>query len=151
LTVVQLIILEMGTVGIFGSFLFGKLVGRWQTFYQVTRSEAGRFEDHAVWLNKPRSEYGGPQLIELELKMVLDANSCGDPRPIIAQLQTYERNGLAGTLILGGKAMGPRASMFSLRTLIAKETKWHRDGMPLRVELDVDFTEYEPIINRGRF
>jgi phage protein U len=139
----------MGTVGIFGSFLFGKVLGHFQTFYEVTRSEAGRYEDHGVWLNKPRTEWGGPELITLEISMCLDANACGDPRPIIAQLQFYERNALAATLLLAGKPMGPRASMFVLRSLDETQTRWFKDGTPLRVELDLSFTEYEPILNRA--
>jgi hypothetical protein len=130
--------------GIFGTFFFGKTFGKWQTYYEVTRSEAGRYEDAPVWISKPVTEWGGPELITLGIKMCLNAVSCGDPRPIISQLHHYQRNALAAPLLLGGKPMGPLRSMFVLRELDETYTHWLHDGEPLRVELELSFTEYVP-------
>src|SRR5215472_10724862 len=92
----------------FGTFLFGKVFGHWQTFQEYSRSEEGRYNDHDVHLNKPKSEYNGPGLIELDISMVLNSAWCGDIRPIISQLHAYHRGSfgaspLAAPLILGGK------------------------------------------------
>ena len=129
-------------VGAFGSFLFGKVGGRWQTFYEVERSETSRFEDHPVWLNKPVTEKGGPGLILIGIKLELNAAWCGDPRPIIEQLRTYHRSQVAGCLLLGGKAAGPRKSLFVLESISDTVTRWFRDGTPLKVMLDLSFKEY---------
>ena len=97
-----------------------------------------------VHLAKPKSEYGGPGLIQLDLKMVLLTTWSGDIRPIISQLQTYQRNGLAATLLLGGKPAGPRQSAFILESLNEHYTHWLGDGTPIRVELKLSFVEYQP-------
>jgi phage protein U len=130
--------------GIFGSFYFGKVGGKWQTFIQVTRGEVGRYEDQAVWLNKPATEAAGPGLIQLTISMVLNAAWCGDVRPIVAQLHNYERAQVAAPLLLGSKPAGPRRSLFTLRSINEVYDRWLKDGVPLRVELELSFTEYVP-------
>lgn len=131
-------------IGLYGSFFFGKSFGKWQSFFEVKRIDVGRYERADIWLNKPLTERAGPGLIELEVKMNLLAATCGDPRPIISELHFYERNQLAATLILGGKPMGPRASMFTLDEVDETQHHWLRDGTPLKVELTLAFTEYWP-------
>jgi phage protein U len=130
--------------GAFGSFLFGKVFGHWQAFHEYTRNEDARYADHMVWLAKPKSEYSGPGLIQLDLKMVLLTTWSGDIRPIVSQLHAYQRNGVAATLLLGGKPAGPRQSMFILESLNEKYTHWLADGTPVRVELKLNFVEYQP-------
>jgi phage protein U len=130
----------------FGTFLFGKVHGHWQAFHSTRRSEEGRWNDHDVHLSKPKSEYHGPGLIQIDMEMVLLTSWSGDIRPIVSQLHAYQRNGLAAPLLLGGKPAGPRMSMFILRKFDEKYDRWLKDGVPIRAETKMSFVEYMPLL-----
>jgi phage protein U len=137
----------MATAGIFGSFLFGKSFGSFQSFYEVDRSEATRWEDHDVLLQKPRSEYIGPDLIEVSIKLHLNAEWSGRLSPIIAHLKGMQRAAIAACLLLGGQAQGPGASFFVLREMHEAYSMWLPDGSPVICDLDLSFVEYSATLN----
>jgi phage protein U len=135
-----------GIHGIFGIFIFGKIGGKWKSYYEVTRTHTGRYSEHAVHLQKERSEWCGNSLIKLDIKMVLNSAWCGDPRPIVSQLLFYKENALAVPLILGGKPQAPGLSLFTLREINETTTHWLHSGQPIRIELDLSFMEYAPFL-----
>ena len=136
----------MAIAGIFGTFTFGKSVAGLRTYYEVGRSESTRWEDHQVLLQKPKSEDLGPDLIEVAIKLHLNAEWSGSIPPIIAALKFMQRARLAACLLLGGKAMGPGASFFTLRDMNETYGLFLPDGTPVICDLDLAFTEYEPTL-----
>jgi hypothetical protein len=131
--------------GVFGTITFGKVAGV-RTFFDIHKKSSGRFNDHPVHLQKPRLERAGNDLIEIKMKMVLNAAWSGDPHRHLALFHFYQENNLAAPLIIGGKPLGPLMSMFVITDLVEHHTHWLRVGQLLRATLDISFLEYIPII-----
>jgi hypothetical protein len=134
----------MATEGIYGSIVFGKARGRFQTFEEINRKYAGRYGEHQVHLRKPLLEYGGPALLEIEYTIHLDAAWCGDPIPLLAEWHFYQENAMAAPLIVGNKPMGPGLSLFVITEFSEHHKHWLHRGRLLAVELSVNFKEYIP-------
>jgi hypothetical protein len=132
----------MAAEGIYGAIIFGKLQGRIMTFEQVERKYTGRFSAHMVHLRKPLLEWAGNDLVEIHMKLNLNASWCGDPLPILAQWHLFHENALAAPLVIGGKPMGPGLSLFVITELHESHKHWLTGGKLLAVELSVTFREY---------
>ncbi len=130
--------------GIFGAIVFGRARGRIHTFEEIDRKYSGRFGSHMVHLRKPLLEWAGNDLLEITMKIGLDASWCGDPLPILAEWHFFHENALAAPLIIGTKPMGPGLSMFVITELSEHHKHWLRGGQLLAVELSVTFKEYIP-------
>ena len=134
----------MAVEGIYGSIIFGRARGRIHTFYEIDRKYGSRLGSHEVHLRKPLLEYAGPELVEIEMSLTLDASWCGDPLPLLAEWHFYQEGALAAPLIVGGKPMGPGLSLFVIGSLSEHHKHWLHRGRLLAVELHASFKEYIP-------
>jgi hypothetical protein len=128
--------------GAFGTIIFGRVQGRIETFEEIGRKYSGRFGSHMVHLQKPLLEWAGSDLLQIDLKISLNAAWCGDPNVLLAEWHFYHENALAAPLIVGGKPMGPGLSLFVVTDLDETHKHWLRGGKLLSVELSVSFKEY---------
>lgn len=134
----------MAVEGIYGAVVFGRVMGRIHTFEEVERKYTGRFTSHMVHLRKPLLEWAGNDLLEITMKLNLDASWCGNPLPLLAQWHFFHENALAAPLIIGGKPMGPGLSMFVITEMNEHHKHWLDGGRLIAVELSVTFKEYIP-------
>jgi hypothetical protein len=134
----------MALEGLYGSVIFGRAMGRIHTFYEVDRKYKARLAPHMVHLRKPLLEYAGPDLVEIEMSLTLDASWCGDPNPLLAQWHFYNESAFAAPLIIGGKPMGPQLSLFVISALSEHHKHWLVGGRLIAVELHASFIEYIP-------
>lgn len=132
----------MSTEGIFGSVLFGKVLGGFRTFHQITKKSAGRFHDHEIHLQKPLSEWSGDGLVEIGMSITLNAAWSGDPHRMLAELHLYQENALAAPLIIGGRPMAPGLSLFVLRSVSETHMYWLKGGILIHADIDLEFKEY---------
>jgi phage protein U len=130
--------------GLFGAIVFGKLQGRIHTFEDISRKYTGRFGSHMVHLRKPLLEWAGNDLVEIEIKIALNAAWCGDPLALLAQWHFFHENALAAPLIIGTKPMGPGLSMFVITDIAEAHKRWLKGGKLLAVDFTVTFKEYIP-------
>jgi GpU protein len=130
--------------GVYGAIIFGRKGGKIHTFYEIERKYSGRFGEHQVHLRKPLLEWAGNALIEISMKVNLNAAWCGDPLPILAQWHFFHENALAAPLVIGGKPMGPGLSMFVITELSESHKHWLAGGRLIAVEVSVTFKEYIP-------
>lgn len=130
--------------GIYGAVIFGRAMGRFHTFYEIDRKYKGRYGSHMVHLRKPLLEYAGPDLLEIEMSVSLDAAWCGDPNPLLAIWHLFHEQALAAPLIVGGKPMGPGLSLFVIDELSEHHKHWLPGGKLIAVELHASFKEYIP-------
>jgi hypothetical protein len=128
--------------GLFGTILFGRLMGRIATFEEVTRKYTGRFGQHNVHLQKPLLEWAGSDLLQVEMKISLNAAWCGDPNLLLAEWHFYHENAIAAPLVVGNKPMGPGLSLFVVTDLSETHKNWLR-GQLIAVELSASFKEYQ--------
>ncbi len=134
----------MAVEGIFGAIVFGRARKRIHTFYEIERKYSGRFAAHMVHLRKPLLEWAGNDLIEIDMKINLNAAWCGDPLPILAEWHLFHENALAAPLVIGGKPMGPGLSLFVITELSEGHKHWLDGGRLIAVEVSVTFKEYIP-------
>jgi hypothetical protein len=130
--------------GIYGAIVFGRLGGRIQTFEEINRRYTGRYGSHMVHLSKPLLEWAGSDLLELDMRISLNASWCGDPTPLLAAWHLFHENALAAPLVVGGKPMGPGLSLFVITELNERHKNWLKGGQLIAVEIDVTFKEYIP-------
>jgi phage protein U len=130
--------------GIYGAIVFGRLQGRIMTFNEIERKYEGRFASHMVHLRKPLLEWAGNDLIEIDMKVSLNASWCGNPLLLLAQWHLFHENALAAPLIIGGKPMGPGLSLFVITEMNEMHKHWLPGGQLIAVELSVTFKEYIP-------
>ena len=130
--------------GIFGAIVFGRARGRIHTFEDVERKYTGRYTSHLVHMRKPLLEWAGNDLLEITMKVSLDAAWCGNPLPILAEWHFFHENGLAAPLIIGGKPMGPGLSLFVIAEMQETHKHWLPGGQLIAVELSATFREYIP-------
>jgi hypothetical protein len=134
----------MAAEGIYGTIIFGKVQGRIMTFHTVERKYSGRFAAHMPHLRKPLLEWGGNDLLKIEMRFSLNASWCGNPLALLAQWHFFHENAFAMPLIIGGKPMGPGLSLFVITELQETHKNWLRGGRLIAVELGVTFEEYIP-------
>lgn len=135
--------------GIYGSILFGKVQGRIHTPHEIERKYSGRYGVHMVHLQKPLLEWGGNDLVQIDLRVNLNSSWCGDPLPILAQWHFYHENAMAAPLVIGSKPMGPGLSLFVITEMSELHKHWLRGGKLVAAELSVSFTEYIPFVSAG--
>jgi len=132
------------TEGVYGSIIFGRARGRIHTFEALERKYKGRFGVHMVHLRKPLLEWAGNDLLEIEMRINLDASWCGNPLPILAEWHYFHENAMAAPLLVGGKPMGPGLSLFVITSIDEHHKNWLPPGRLLAVEMSVAFQEYIP-------
>lgn len=133
----------MAIEGIFGSIMFGKVLGGFRTFHQISRKYGGRFVDHEIHLSKPLTEYCGSELVEISMAITLNGAWSGDPNKMLSELHFYQEAALAASLIVGGRPMGPGLSLFVLRSLSETHGHWLKGGKLIHCDLDLEFREYQ--------
>ena len=116
------------------------------TFYSISKKQSGRYGKHEVHLQKQPLEWGGNDLIEIQMKITLNAAWCKDPHVHLAKFHLMQETAMAAPLIVGGKPMGPGMSLFVITALSEEHTHWLRNGTLIRATLDVNFTEYLPFL-----
>jgi phage protein U len=134
----------MAVEGIYGAIAFGRARGRIMTFHEIERKYTGRFTSHMVHLRKPLLEWAGNDLVEINVKVNLNAAWCGDPNPLLAEWHFFHENAFAAPLIIGSKPMGPGLSLFVITEMQETHKHWLKRGRLIAVELSITFKEYIP-------
>src|SRR5262245_23793358 len=130
--------------GLFGSVIFGRVMGRIMTFEDIDRRYKERYGAHMVHLRKPLLEWAGNDLVDIDMTVNLDGSWCGDPQPLLPQWHEYEPGAIAAPLIVGGRPMGPGLSLFVIEHLQEDHKDWLPSGQLIAVELRISFREYIP-------
>jgi hypothetical protein len=139
----------MAMEGLYGPVIFGKALGRIQTFSEIEKKYKGRFGSHMVHLRKPLLEWAGNDLVKIDMIIGLNAAWCGDPIPLLALWHFLHENALACPLIVGGKPMGPGMSLFVVTEMSERHKHWLVGGRLIAVELQVHFEEYISSVDLG--
>jgi hypothetical protein len=98
-----------------------------------------------VHLKKPLLEWAGNDLVEIEMRIGLNASWCGNPLPLLAMWHELHESATAAPLLVGGTPMGPKLSLFVITSLDEHHKHWLSGGRLLAVELTVAFQEYVPV------
>src|SRR5262245_57981614 len=134
----------MAVEGLYATIVFGKALGRIETFHEIEREFKGRYGSHMVHLRKPLLEWAGPDLVKIEMKINLNAAWCGDPNRLLNEWHYLWENGIAAPLVIGGQPMASGLSMFVIANIRELHKHWLVGGRLIAVELAIEFQEYIP-------
>lgn len=93
-------------IGALGDILFKVSAEDVNTFQDLSRSSSGRWAYHAIHMQKPKSEFLGPELDTISFTMQFEAGLGRNPRYDMEKLMKLTRKGEAVPLVIGGDPMG---------------------------------------------
>ncbi|QEH67257.1 phage tail protein [Cellulosilyticum sp. ST5] len=93
-------------IGALGDIIFKVSAQDVNTFQGLTRSSSGRWAYHEIHMQKPKSEFLGPDLDTISFTMEFDIRLGRNPRYDMEKLMIMTREGEAFPLVIGGDAMG---------------------------------------------
>ncbi len=93
-------------IGALGDILFKVSYKNINTFQDLVRSSSGRWAYHEVHMQKPRSEFLGPNLDAITFTMQFESSLGREPRYDMEKLMKLTRTGEALPLVIGGDALG---------------------------------------------
>lgn len=93
-------------IGALGDILFKVSYKNINTFQDLVRSSSGRWAYHEVHMQKPRSEFLGPNLDTITFSMQFESSLGRNPRYDMEKLMKLTRTGEALPLVIGGDALG---------------------------------------------
>jgi phage protein U len=130
-----------GGLGTLGDISFR--VSAWDdihTFDDLTRSAKSRTASHEIIGQKPLTEYLGPDLQTLSLKIKLHAQRGVHPRDEVEKLIEYCESGQVLTFTVGGKKMGKNKWLIES---VGEAVKYYDNkGNILASEVDLTLKEY---------
>ena len=136
----------MGMIGAIGSrslrdvIMFEVSSERVLTFKNLSRKTSVRYAKHDTLLRKPLSQYVGPDLDSLSLKITLDAQWGVNPREEYNKLMRIQREGHLVIFLLGFTVLGSfRWRIDSLGIMKGLITNM---GVVMKAEVDISFEEY---------
>lgn len=98
--------IQLGMIGSLGDIVFTVSMEQVRTFDELTRSAQGRWAKQDRPLQKPLSEFLGPDLDTISFQMRFDAGMGVNPRTEMDKVLDKCRSGVAETLIIGKKPLG---------------------------------------------
>lgn len=127
-------------IGALGDIIFKVSIKDVNTFQDLTRSSGGRWATHEVHMQKPKSEFLGPDLDTVNFTMQFDIMLGRSPRKDMEKLMQYTRTGEELLLVIGGDAMG--YYRWVVESVEQEYTKVDNHGNVLKGKADVKLKEY---------
>lgn len=127
-------------IGTFGSLRFRVSDDRMLTFSDFSREISGTWNTTERIRGKPMTEFGGPKLQTISLKIILDANLGIRPRAMLSQIETMVETGSCHTLIIGKKVVGKNKWVI-VKSSESWDTVLHR-GELVRASVTLSLQEY---------
>lgn len=110
------------------------------SFRDMKRSYSSRWAEHTIIGQKPRAEFQGPDLDELSIEVVLDAEMGVNPRSALSTFRKAAKNGLVAYFYVGGK----KVAVNKFR-LVSGTENWNEiwnKGELIRATAQLTFREY---------
>lgn len=126
-------------IGHYAGVDFSVSEDRVQTFREMTRETASRWNIHEVIGTKPLQEFLGPDLDSLSFTMQLTAWRGVDPLGMAQQLRQFCQAGEYDNLILGGVNLG----RFVIESISESYQTVTQAGRVLAAQVDVTLKEYQ--------
>ena len=112
-----------------------------QTFFELTQKSSGRWAEHEPIKGKPVSEFLGPGLDELEMKMTLSPMLGVDPKDTYEKIRERVRKGEYHPMIFEGKPLS--GNMWYIKEITGETTEFAAGtGKFLWTELSLVIREY---------
>ncbi|MBA2943219.1 phage tail protein [Paenibacillus sp. CGMCC 1.16610] len=127
-------------IGALGPVVFVASAETLRTFSDFTRSSAGRWAKHDVFMQKPKTQFLGPGLDTISFTMQFNASLGINPRKELDKLVELERSGTAMALTIGGKGLG--VGLWIITTLSQTWGSIDNEGNVLTASANLSLEEY---------
>lgn len=129
------------TIGYFGTdIVFETSANKVLTFNDFKHTAASTIEKHKIIGKKPLSEYCGQELNTVNFTINLNAGLGVKPQDIIDKLNTICEQGIAETLIIGGKTIG--IDKFLIVDVSTAYDVVYNNGFLYSAKIDLSLEEY---------
>lgn len=131
----------MATIGSFGkNIVFRVSDEKVLTFSNMKRTVSGRWTTHNSIKKKPFSEFQGPGLDKVTMRIQLCASLGVKPRDVIKDIEKCVKKGTVKKLVIGGKKIG--SNKYKITTMSETWNTIFNDGKLYSATLDLTFEEY---------
>ncbi|MDX8367789.1 phage tail protein [Cytobacillus sp. IB215665] len=130
----------MAKIGTFGEIVFEISPNKTQTFKDFNRTGSARWNDHDIIGHKPKSEFNGPGLEEINFTIILKAEFGINPIKQLEMLREMRDTGKVAPFILGGKPISQ--NYWSIQKLSESHKVIDNQGNLLNAEVQIDLKEY---------
>ena len=110
------------------------------TFDELNRRNTARFAEHNTLLRKPISQFSGPGLDNIDLKIILHSHLGVNPQAEFNKLINIQRSGQAVTLIIGRQVLG--VFRWRIENIGITYEKIDPDGFCRESEVNLSLREY---------
>lgn len=127
-------------IGALGNIIFKVSSQQVNTFFDFKRSSSGRWATHEIHMQKPKSEFLGPDLDTITFSMQLESILGNSPRYDMEKMMQYTRTGEALPLVIGGDIMG-----YYRWVVVSVEQEWNKtnqQGKVISASMSITLKEY---------
>lgn len=110
------------------------------TFRKMKRSYTARWNDHNIIGKRPKSEFLGPDLDEISIEVILDAELGVRPRDMMQQFRSAAKSGRVAYFYVGGSKVASNRFRITQGTENWNEI-WN-NGELVRATATLTFKEY---------
>lgn len=133
-----------GILGVFGPIVFSVSSLAVLNFQNLGRTTKKRIARHEVLEGKPRIEYIGPDLSEVNFDMHFDITYGVQPRAMLTLLHAMSENKLAYPLVIGGRPQG--VHNWCLESVSESWDNVYGGGELAAATVHVKLIEYIPVL-----
>jgi phage protein U len=130
----------LAKIGSFGDIVFEVSDKKTQTFKDLERSGAARWNDHEIIGHKAKSEFSGPGLEEISFSILLKAELGINPSKQLEKLRKMRDTGKAAPFIQGGKPISQ--NYWTIQQISESHKTIDNKGSTLTAEVSLDLKEY---------
>ena len=127
-------------IGALGNVVFVVSAETVRTFDKFERSSEGRWAKHEIHLQKPKSEFLGPDLDVITFEIRFDVAYGINPRKEMDELIALARSGESVPLVIGGKGIG--VNKWVIKSQVQKWTHIDNRGNVLISSVELTLEEY---------
>lgn len=130
----------MAKIGSYGDVVFEVSTKKTKTFKDFERSGSARWNDHEIIGKKPKSEFAGPGLEEINFTILFKVELGVNPLKEIEKLRMMKDTGKVASFIIGGKPISQ--NYWSIQQTSESYKVVDNKGNILAAEVSVDLKEY---------
>ncbi|MCD8364783.1 MAG: phage tail protein [Clostridiales bacterium] len=130
----------MATMAQWGSIKFSVSSSKVFSFNNMKRSYSGRWASHNIIGKRPKMEFQGPDLDEITIEVILDAEMGVTPRSVMNDFRSAAKSGKVGYFYVGGSKVAVNKFYIEKGTENWNEI-WNK-GELVRATAQLTFKEY---------
>ena len=128
-------------IGYFGDVVFSVNQNYMLTPSKFEREGGSRWNDHALILHKPTSQFVGSELEKIKFNIILDVSHGVDPEEQLKTLRNIRDNGFVLPLVINSTPV--TNNYWRLDSLKENNNYYGKNGELIHTELELSLTEYD--------